>query len=31
MILEAEASATARGLKKPDFNRIAFFASHPPE
>jgi beta-barrel assembly-enhancing protease len=31
MILEAEASAAARGLKKPDFNRIAFFASHPPE
>ena len=30
-IREAEASATSRGLRKPDFNRIAFFASHPPE
>ena len=28
---ETEASATARGLKKPRFDRIAFFASHPPE
>ncbi len=31
LILEAEASAAARGIKKPDFKRIAFFASHPPE
>lgn len=31
LILEAEASAAARGLKKPDFNRISFFASHPPD
>lgn len=30
MIKEAEASATVRGLKKPDFNAIAFTASHPP-
>lgn len=29
MILEAEASAAARGLRKPDFDRISFFASHP--
>lgn len=28
---ELEASATARGLRKPDFKRIAFTASHPPE
>ncbi|HEY8592657.1 MAG TPA: M48 family metalloprotease [Sphingomicrobium sp.] len=28
---ETEASASARGLKKPRFDRIAFFASHPPE
>lgn len=28
---EAEASATMRGLKKPRFDTIAFFASHPPE
>lgn len=31
LILEAEASAAARGIRKPDFNRVAFFASHPPE
>lgn len=31
LILEAEASAAARGLRKPDFKRVAFFASHPPE
>ncbi|MES2336476.1 MAG: M48 family metalloprotease [Pseudomonadota bacterium] len=31
LILEAEASAAARGLNKPDFKRISFFASHPPE
>lgn len=30
-ILEAEASAAARGLRKPDFDRISFFASHPPD
>jgi beta-barrel assembly-enhancing protease len=29
LILEAEASALARGYNKPDFNKIAFFASHP--
>lgn len=29
LILEQEASAAERGLRKPDFNRIAFFASHP--
>lgn len=28
---EAQASATARGLSKPKFDRIALFASHPPE
>lgn len=28
---EMEASAVARGLKKPKFNAIAFTASHPPE
>lgn len=28
---EIEASATARGLRKPDFKAIAFTASHPPE
>ncbi len=31
LILETEASSAARGLKKPDFKRVAFFASHPPE
>ncbi|MDB5697083.1 MAG: peptidase [Sphingomonas bacterium] len=30
-IAEAEASASMRGLKKPRFDRIAYFASHPPE
>ena len=30
LIAETEASATARGLKKPRFDRIAFFATHPP-
>ena len=29
LILEAESSAAARGLRKPDFNRNSFFASHP--
>lgn len=28
---EAEASARVRGLSKPRFDRIAFFASHPPD
>jgi len=28
---EQEASALAKGVKKPNFNKIAFFASHPPE
>lgn len=28
-ILETEASSAARGLKKPDFDRNSFFASHP--
>ncbi|WP_256926724.1 M48 family metallopeptidase [Sphingomonas sp. TZW2008] len=31
VMAEAEASATSRGLKKPRFDSIAFFASHPPE
>jgi predicted Zn-dependent protease len=30
-ILEAEASAVSRGLRKPNLDRISFFASHPPE
>ena len=30
-IAEAEASARVRGLNKPRFDRIAFFASHPPD
>lgn len=29
LILEREASALERGLRKPDFDRVAFFASHP--
>ena len=29
LILEEEASAAARGLRKPDFDHNAFFASHP--
>jgi Zn-dependent protease with chaperone function len=29
LILETESSAAARGLRKPDFKRISFFASHP--
>ena len=28
---EVEASALSKGLKKPKFDRIAFFASHPPQ
>ncbi len=31
VMAEAEASALSRGLKKPRFDRIAFYASHPPE
>ncbi len=31
LILEQEASARARGLRKPDFRHVAFFASHPPD
>lgn len=31
VMAEAEASASARGLRKPRFDSIAFFASHPPE
>lgn len=30
-LLEVEASAAARGLKKPKFENVSFFASHPPE
>ena len=30
LMAESEASALARGLKKPRFDRIAFFATHPP-
>lgn len=31
LILEQEASALERGLRKPNFDRVAFFASHPAE
>lgn len=31
LIAETEASAFARGLKKPSFDKVAFFASHPPQ
>lgn len=31
LIAETEASAVARGLKRPRFDKVAFFASHPPE
>lgn len=31
VMAEIAASARAKGLKKPNFNRIAFTASHPPE
>lgn len=31
LMLEYEASARAKGLKKPKFDRIAFTASHPPQ
>jgi Zn-dependent protease with chaperone function len=31
LILEVEASSAARGLSKPNFNGVSFFASHPPE
>src|SRR3546814_8200218 len=28
---EQEASASARGLKKPNFEKVAFFTTHPPD
>jgi predicted Zn-dependent protease len=31
VMAEAEASASARGLSKPRFDNVAFFASHPPD
>lgn len=31
LMAEAEASAAAKGLRKPNFNAIAFAASHPPD
>lgn len=31
LILEVEASSAARGLRKPNFNGVSFFASHPPD
>jgi predicted Zn-dependent protease len=31
VMAEAEASASARGLSKPRFDHVAFFASHPPD
>lgn len=31
LMMEVEASAAARGLKKPKFENVSFFASHPPE
>lgn len=31
LILEAEASSAAKGMKKTNFNEVAFFASHPPD
>lgn len=31
VMAEIEASARSRGLKKPRFDRVAFFASHPPQ
>jgi Zn-dependent protease with chaperone function len=31
LMAESEASAKARGLKKPRFDRIVYYASHPPE
>lgn len=30
LMAEQEASALVRGVRKPDFNKVAFFASHPP-
>jgi len=30
LIAEQEASALAKGVRKPNFNKVAFFASHPP-
>jgi hypothetical protein len=31
LMSETEASALAKGLKRPKFDRVAYFASHPPE
>jgi Zn-dependent protease with chaperone function len=31
LMSETEASALAKGLKRPRFDRVAYFASHPPE
>jgi predicted Zn-dependent protease len=31
LMAETEASAVAKGLKRPRFDRVAYFASHPPE
>lgn len=31
LIAESEASASSRGLSKPRFDRVAFFATHPPQ
>ncbi|GBH30911.1 peptidase M48 [Sphingobium sp. GW456-12-10-14-TSB1] len=30
LMAEQEASSLAKGVRKPDFNKVAFFASHPP-
>jgi len=30
LMAEQEASALVKGVRKPDFNKVAFFASHPP-
>src|SRR3546814_5780702 len=31
VMAEQEASASARGLKKPNFEKVAFFSTHPPD
>lgn len=31
LMAEHEASALAKGVRKPNFNKVAFFASHPPD
>ena len=31
LMAEQEASAQAKGVRKPNFNKVAFFASHPPD